>query len=706
VPSIALLLLGGVLLGNGGLQLVDVDSLGRGLETVISLAVCVILFEGGMTLDVQGYRRAPVVIRRLLSIGVLTTWLGVSVGVWCIFSLDMKLALVAGSLVIVTGPTVISPLLRRMVIRERLHHVLYWEGVLIDAIGVFIAVLCFEYLSASDDTEVLVPITRFLLRVVLGVTLGLVAGYSLTRLLRADLVPDHHVNIFVLAVATLLYGISNALLHESGLLTVVTAGLVIAVLRPQQLTLIKSFKLQLTELAIGLLFILLSAQLDVTRFIEYSGELTLLLLLVLFIIRPLVILLSTTGQGFDTKERLFLSWLAPRGIVAASMASLFSLRLTELGFANAHLLEIITYAIVGTTVIAQGLSAPWLAVRLGLERRERDVWLLAGQPPLVEPLEKALASAGVVAVSVDKQHLHLRKTGGADEDPDFSSDALDEGLTNPVFGDIDHVVCLWQDSGLNTREARYWANQTHTRSVFRWDAPNQLTHPVNAGLSVWGDLEPMERIIHHLEENTWAIETFDVDGLDDVGRYGPDFRPLFFVENERAEVVSEPSAIVRSRGQRTVVLKKRISGLHGLVQKTTILEGRTSWTDAVTAVSSLAFPSTLGSESTTLQRDLIERETNLPSLFGRGIAMPHSYVPGLTAPHCALAIVPAGVSLSTPDGQPVRLIAAVSSPQGHPELHLQTLSALAELLLDAAFVQLLVRQSDPERALRLITERT
>ena len=306
---------------------------------------------------------------------------------------------------------------------------------------------------------------------------------------------------------------------------------------------------------------------------------------------------------------------------------------------------------------------------------------------------------------MDKQHLHLRKTGGADEDPDFSSEALDEGLTNPVFGDIDHVVCLWEDAGLNTREARYWSNQTHTRSVFRWDKLPNTVPPPKSGSAIWTDLEPMERIVHHLEEDTWSLQAFDVDGEDDVGRYGPNFRPLFFIENESAELVTQPSSIVSGRGQRTIVLKKRIPALAGLVHDVVFLEGANTWKDAMTAASAAAFAGTTTDESATYRQDLVEREASLPSLFGRGVAMPHCYVTGLDTPRCTLAIIPSGVDIPTPDGQPIRLIAVVSSPNGHPELHLQTLSALAELLLDAGFVQLLVRQSSPSRAARLIAER-
>ncbi|MFT7624639.1 MAG: NhaP-type Na+/H+ or K+/H+ antiporter, partial [Myxococcota bacterium] len=329
VPSIALLLLGGVGLGPSGLGWVDPEGLGHGLEQVIKMAVAVILFEGGLTLDISGYKKAPVVIGRMLTIGVLITWLGAAAALYAFAGLSPAVSLLGGSLVIVTGPTVVSPLLRRLNVRDRLFHVLYWEGVLIDAVGVFAAILCFEWATATAGY--LWPVADFALRLGLGIGAGGLAGLFLDKLLRSTFIHDEMVNIFVLSFAIFLFGICDAILVESGILAVIVAGLVLGFRKPPRLRSVKRFKLELTELAIGLLFILLSARLDLQRFIEFGDVLLILLAIVMFGLRPINILVSTWGQPFDWREKAFMSWLAPRGIVAASMASLVTLRLTELG---------------------------------------------------------------------------------------------------------------------------------------------------------------------------------------------------------------------------------------------------------------------------------------------------------------------------------------------------------------------------------------
>lgn len=177
LPSIALLLLGGVALGPAGLGLIDPAGLGHGLQVVIELAVAVILFEGGLTLDLAGYKRASTVITRMLTIGVLITWGGAAIALKLVMDLSTSVALLGGSLVIVTGPTVVSPLLRRLNVRDKLYHVLYWEGVLIDAAGVFAAVLCFEW--ATSGTGVWSPVVDFGLRNLIGIGGGLFGGFVL-----------------------------------------------------------------------------------------------------------------------------------------------------------------------------------------------------------------------------------------------------------------------------------------------------------------------------------------------------------------------------------------------------------------------------------------------------------------------------------------------------------------------------------------------
>ncbi|MFT5434434.1 MAG: NhaP-type Na+/H+ or K+/H+ antiporter/mannitol [Myxococcota bacterium] len=706
LPSIALLLVGGVLMGPYGMGLIDVSSLGRGLELVISLAVGVILFEGGMTLDLSGYRRAPVVIRRLLSIGVLVTWLGVAATVWLVFGLKLELSLLAGALVIVTGPTVISPILRRMVIRERLHHVLYWEGVLIDAVGVFVAVLVFDYIARPDVTA-FSAIGMFALRVFVGTLLGVAGGLLINVVLKSGVVPDHHANIFALSTGIFLFGLSNVLMHESGLLTVVVAGFVLAVLRPRQLAKLRRFKIQLTELAIGLLFILLSAKLNLSGFVELGWRLVILLAAVLFVIRPAGIFLATMGQGFSLREKTFLSWLAPRGIVAASMASLFSLRLTEMGIEEARHLETFTYAIVGTTVILQGLTAPHLAKFLGLERVHRDTWMLVGERPIVAGLERALALAGVVAVSLDANDV-VHESGGKVDDGDFKSAMANIGLETPTFGDIDHVVCLWPDDVKNKVVASEWAHRVPQGGIFRWRSDGKDASGTDSDgkiATIWSDISDLDRVSSGIVESIYSVEVAPVHE-DDDGRYGPRFLPLFWVAKENAEIVSKPTEVTSGKGELAIVLRRPIKQLAGLIGGARIIEGEQfSLERAIADLLKLACETNPALRADTLIADLKARESSLPTFIGNGVAMPHAYSAVLEESVAYIGIVPAGVHDETPDGVPVRFVALVLSPADAPQKHLLALSGLAELATDADFVRLLTRQTSTIRVLSLLGER-
>jgi NhaP-type Na+/H+ or K+/H+ antiporter len=195
VSSIVLLLVGGVLLGPEGLGLVDTRSLGDGLSVIVSLSVGLILFEGGLTLDLRGYRPVASVIHRLLSVGLLVTWLTTAAAIHCVFDYDLAFSLLSASLVVVTGPTVIAPLLKRIKVNINLHSILHWEGVLIDPVGVFIAILCFEWLTAQSRGMV---VARFVLRFVWGIGLGIAGGLAIHRVIRSRLIPDDVMNVFAL----------------------------------------------------------------------------------------------------------------------------------------------------------------------------------------------------------------------------------------------------------------------------------------------------------------------------------------------------------------------------------------------------------------------------------------------------------------------------------------------------------------------------
>ena len=223
IPAIVPLLLGGILLGPEVSGLIDPVDLGNGLDLLVAGCVAVILFEGGLSLQRIGFEQAPKVIWRLLTIGVLITWLGTTVLIHFLFNYSLSFCLLASSLIIVTGPTVIHPLLRRIGVNERLHHILHWEGVLIDPIGVFIAVLCFEWFSAGSLT--LSALEGFGLRLLVGMGTGLVGGYLLLVAIKRHWIQREYTNIVALAWALLAFGVADGLVHEAGLLTVIIQGL-------------------------------------------------------------------------------------------------------------------------------------------------------------------------------------------------------------------------------------------------------------------------------------------------------------------------------------------------------------------------------------------------------------------------------------------------------------------------------------------------
>jgi len=702
VPSIALLLLGGILLGPDVLGWVHPESLGRGLETVVTLAVAVILFEGGLTLDVAGFRREPKVIIRILTVGVLVTWAGTALAVYAVYSyVQPELAVIAGSLVIVTGPTVVSPLLRRIGLQPRLYHILYWEGVLVDALGVFVAVLCFEWIAASADQALLAPLGRFASRFVVGAGIGLAVGLGLGLVLRRRWISQQHTNIVVLASALLALGLANAVLEEAGILAVIVAGLVVSLQRAPQLKQLKRFKLELTEVGIGLLFVLLAAKLDLHAFARDGGRLLWILALLLFVLRPVNILLSTWGLGFSWRERLFLSWLAPRGIVAASMASLFALRLHNLGYAHAELLETLTYAVIGTTVIVQGLSAPALARALGLKRRTHAAWLLIGDPALAVQLHRQLRQAGARS---------LIMAAGADRGAALAGDGIESVAANPLepasirdprIADVEAVLALSTDPELNGRICDAWSDVVGPAACHRWDGEDA---PVDGepGQAIWTDLPSPANLRATIESGAYALEAVEVGTAGDTRRFGPAMRPLLSVDEGHITLVDGD---VAPEADSVVVVRRRVPGLYGLLRDAVIVDqASATYDEVVTTLLDLAERTTPGLPTREHLADILDRERTMPTTIGAGVAIPHVYDQRCQRSAVYVANVAGGLDLLGPDDEPVRLVFLVVSPAGQASEHLRALAALAQLASERDLVDVLSRQRTRGRLLTLLRE--
>ncbi|MEZ4591031.1 MAG: sodium:proton antiporter [Chloroflexota bacterium] len=383
LPSILLLLVIGLVVGPVTGWLSPEAVLGELLFPLVSLAVAYILYEGGLSLRVQELREVGGVVFSLTSIGVAVTWVLGALAAHFLLQLTWPIAILLSAVLVVTGPTVIGPLLRQIRPKGKTNAILKWEGILIDPIGAVLAVLVFEaILSGQLEQAPLIIARGVLITAVVGVVVGLLAAGVMWLLLSRFWVPDQLHNGVSLLFVTLAFVASDLLHSESGLLAVTVMGFALANQKQVPIKQIEEFKKNIRDLLIGGLFIVLAARLswaDFAQIVWWRGALFVLFLVIL--VRPTAVFLSTLRADLSLKEKTFVSWMAPRGIVAAAVASIFALRLEEAGYAGAESLVALTFLVILATVIIYGLTAAPLARWLGLaEKIHRRAFAVYGQP--------------------------------------------------------------------------------------------------------------------------------------------------------------------------------------------------------------------------------------------------------------------------------------------------------------------------------------
>jgi mannitol/fructose-specific phosphotransferase system IIA component (Ntr-type) len=538
------------------------------------------------------------------------------------------------------------------------------------------------------------PLGGFGLRLLVGIGLGLAGGLVVAYALERSWVPREYVNIFVLASALLTFGVAHVFLTESGVLAVVVAGLVVGLRRPPQLKHVKRFKLELTELGIAMLFMLLSAKLELARFT--GVRLLVLLAIVVFLLRPLAIALATWGRQFELREKVFLSWIAPRGIVAAAMASLFAIRLQEQGHPEAAYLETFTYAVIAATVTLQGLSAPWVARLLGVERSDRRTWVLLGDPTLVVALGRGLRQAGVKVVEL----------GG--------SSTIEEDLdpADPRFADAAAVLCANTTMLQNVWAARSLGLGIRQDACFRWatfepEVEGAAGDGEPAGRAVWTSTVTAAAVAEGLASGSHSIDVVEIGEEDEQGRFGKGLQPLFWVKDGRAHIVPDLLDPGPPKGDVAVVLRRRVTGLAELVTHIELIDDpEPSFQMVLDRLAETAGRQHPELPMQDVVKGIVDRRLTMPSAVGAGVAIPHAYSEGVERGLCFLAIVPHGVAdMVTPDDQPVRLVFLLVSPLGNAAEHLESLAALASIGQEPEFIELLCRQRVPGRIARLIRER-
>ena len=363
IPAILFLLLTGLIAGPVLGWLRPDKLFGDFLFPFVSLSVALILFEGGLTLEfhqISGLRR---VVRRLISVGCLATWFLTTLATRLLLGLGWDICLLFGALTVVTGPTVIVPMLRSIRPNASIAHILRWEGILIDPIGAILSVLVYEVILAGTDASMGHTILTLGKMVLIGLTLGLAAGQLVGELMRRHWLPDYLHNVFALSLVCGVFAVSDLLQGESGLLAVTVMGMRLANMRDVNTDRLLDFKESISVLLISLLFIILAARLQPDAMLQLGWAGLGILAAIQFIARPISVALATMGTHLPLPERLLLAWIAPRGIVAAAVSSLFVLRLEQVGHPGAGFLVPLTFMVIIGTVILQGLTSaplgPW-----------------------------------------------------------------------------------------------------------------------------------------------------------------------------------------------------------------------------------------------------------------------------------------------------------------------------------------------------------
>ncbi|MGX5723704.1 cation:proton antiporter [Metapseudomonas otitidis] len=408
LPAILFLLLSGILAGPV-LGVLDPGALfGPLLFPLTSLAVALILFEGSLTLHLSEWREIGSVVRRMVTLGALATWVVIAVATHLLLGFSWELAVLFGSLTLVTGPTVIVPMLRVVRPRASVANILRWEGIVIDPIGALAAVVTFSFIVSRDQGGWSQSLATFAGVIGCGTLLGVLGGWALGVVLRRHWLPEYLHNLAALAAVLGVFIASNLLVHESGLLAVTLMGMWLANMRGVDVKPILHFKENLSVLLISGLFILLAARLDLKALLALGPATLALLAVIQFVARPLNIGLSTLGSTLGWRERALLAWIAPRGIVAAAVSAIFALRLQEHGDPNAQLLVPLTFLVIIGTVVLQSATARPLARLLGVAEPAPAGFLIIGANPVARALGKALNQLGSRVLLTDSSWENIR----------------------------------------------------------------------------------------------------------------------------------------------------------------------------------------------------------------------------------------------------------------------------------------------------------
>lgn len=559
LPSILLLLVFGILAGpvTGFIQ--PEALFGNLLYPFVSLSVAIILFEGGLSLPLRELRTVGRVMTRLVTVGALATWLLSLLAAHWILGFDWRLATLLGAILMVTGPTVIIPMLRHIRPAGIVGPTLKWEGIVIDPLGAVLAVLVFGVIAQGaahwDDIAL-----NLLATILVGCLAGGLGAALMVLLLKKDWVPDFLQIPVTLMLVIAVFTAANLLEHESGLLAVTLMGFALANQKMVSVHHIIEFKENLRVMLIATIFILLAANLKPAGLAEIGYASIPFLLALLLVVRPASVFLATLGAKMTLQEKLFLSWMAPRGIVAAAVSSIFALRLQDLGYPGAEKLAAVTFFVIIGTVVVYSLSSGQVARRLKLTQAEADGILFLGGRFWVRRIAKTIQDEGYPVMVVDNS-LHNVLASRMEGVPALYASVFSESVLEKVnLGGIGKLLAMTSNDEANSLSALHFAPVFGRNQIFQL-AQEEKTLPDEAKLHLRGRILFDEEVTHMLLTqhflDDWVIkktrlsESFAFEALNT--HYAGNLIPLFLITANGKLRVFSPDAPLNPQAGQTVI---------------------------------------------------------------------------------------------------------------------------------------------------------
>ena len=454
---------------------------GEGLYYFVSLAISIILFEGGLTLKLSEIKNVGPVITKLITVGSLVTFFGAAIAAYYIFGLNWQISFLFSALIIVTGPTVITPILRNIPLKKDVSTVLKWEGILIDPIGALAAVLVFEFISVGEGQGYTqTALLEFGKIVLFGTTIGFTFAHALAISIKKSFIPHYLLNVVSLSAVLLVFVMSDIFAHESGLLAVVVMGMVLGNINLPNLKELLYFKESLSVLLISILFILLAANINLSDLaLIYNWNTVALFAVIVFLIRPIGVFLSTRKSTLKFNERVFISWVGPRGIVAAGIASLFGSKLLAKGEPGAEYITPLVFMIVLGTVILNATTARLFAKLIGVFLNKSDGILIVGASKFSRIIGSYLQKNNRHVVLIDNNQNNVDKAKNLGLEAIAANIYSDTLSDNIELNDVGYLMALTGNSEINKFAIHKFAKLFGENGAFRLITDDEINTPEN-----------------------------------------------------------------------------------------------------------------------------------------------------------------------------------------------------------------------------------